>query len=98
MLSHVSVHSGVFCLRHRARDLISVPFFDRVDLFSDFNHLFEFLNQVLLPIAVKCLLYIGIKCFLCLIIKLQNILKTLTVNFMSNFHVGNACFPYKTLE
>ena len=26
------------------------------------------------------------------------ILKTLTANFMNNFHVGNACFPYKALE
>ena len=54
MLCHVSVHSGAFCLRHRARDPISVAFFDRVALFSDFNHLpvFELLDQVLLPIAV----------------------------------------------
>ena len=50
MLCHVSVHSGAFCLRHRARDPISVAFFDRVALFSDFNHLFELLD----------LLYIGI--------------------------------------
>ena len=57
MLSHVSVHSGVFCLRHRARDPISVAFFDRVGLFSDFNHLFEFLDQVLLPIAVVPFIY-----------------------------------------
>ena len=51
MLCHVSVHSGAFCLRHRARDPISVAFFDRVALFSDFNHLFELLDQVLLPIV-----------------------------------------------
>ena len=60
MLCHVSVHSGAFCLRHRARDPISVAFFDRVALFSDFNYLFELLDKVLLPIAV-CLLYVGIK-------------------------------------
>ena len=35
MLCHVSVHSDAFCLRHRARDPISVAFFDRVGLFSD---------------------------------------------------------------
>ena len=57
MLSHVSVHSGVFCLRHRARDPISVAFFDRVGLFSDFNHLFEFLDKVLLPIALVPFIY-----------------------------------------
>ena len=57
MLCHVSVHSGAFCLRHRARDPISVAFFDRVALFSDFNHLFELLNQVLLPVAVVLLIY-----------------------------------------
>ena len=57
MLCHVSVHSGVFCLRHRARDPISVAFFDRVALFSDFNHLFELLDQVLLPVAVVPFLY-----------------------------------------
>ena len=37
MLCHVSVHSCPFCLRHRAGDPISVAFFDRVALFSDFN-------------------------------------------------------------
>ena len=57
MLCHVSVHSGAFCLRHRARDPISVAFFDRVALFSDFNHLFELLDQVLLPIAVVPFIY-----------------------------------------
>ena len=109
MLCHVSVHSGAFCLRHRARDPIacarlsdsissgnvlkaklrrarlgkggggggillndfpplsrsleqardpiSVAFFDRVALFSDFNHLFELLDQVLLPIAVGPFIY-----------------------------------------
>ena len=57
MLCHVSVHSGAFCLRHRARDPISVAFFDRVALFSDFNHLFEILAQVLLPIAVVPFIY-----------------------------------------
>ena len=28
----------------------------------------------------------------------KNMLKTLTANFMNNFHVGNVCFPYKALE
>ena len=36
----------------RARDPISVAFFGRVTLFSDFNHLSELLDQVLLLIAV----------------------------------------------
>ena len=49
MSCHVSVHSSAFCLRYRARDPISVAFYDRVVLFSDFNHLFELLDQVLLP-------------------------------------------------
>ena len=57
MLFHVSVQSSAFCLRHRARDPISVAFFDRVTLFSDFNHLFELLDQVLLPIAVVPFIY-----------------------------------------
>ena len=57
MLCHVSVHSGAFCLRQRARDLISVAFFDRVTLFSDFNSLFELLDQVLLPVAVVPFIY-----------------------------------------
>ena len=49
MLCHVSVHSGAFCLRHRARDPISVAFFDQVALFSDFNHLFELLGPGFAP-------------------------------------------------
>ena len=57
MLCHVSVHSGAFCLRHRARDPISVAFFDRVALFSDFNQLFELQDQVFLPIAVLPFIY-----------------------------------------
>ena len=57
MLCHVSVESGAFCLRHRARDQISVAFFDGVALFSDINHLFESLDQVLLPIAVVPFIY-----------------------------------------
>ena len=84
------MHSGAFCLRHRARDPISVAFFDRVALFSDFNHLFELLDQVLLPIAVGA--------FYILELCSKNILKTLTPNFMNNFHVGNVCFPCKALE
>ena len=43
--------------RHRARDPISVAFFDGVALFSDFNHLFELLDQALLPIAVVLFIY-----------------------------------------
>ena len=84
------MHSGAFCLGHRARDRISVAFFDRVALFSDFNHLFELLDQVLLPIAVGA--------FYILELYSKNILKTLTANFINNFHVGNVCFRYKALE
>ena len=40
-----------------ARDQISVAFFDRVALFTDFNHLFEILDQVLLSIAVVPFIY-----------------------------------------
>ena len=74
MLCHVSVHNGAFCLRHR----VLVAFFDRVALFSDFNHLFELLD----------LLYIGIM--------LKKHLKTLTANFMNNFHVGNVSVPIQS--
>ena len=86
MLCHVSVHSGAFCLRHRARDPISVAFFDRVALFSDFNHLFELLDQVFSPCSSSA--------FFILKLCSKNILKTLTANFMNNFHVGS----YKALE
>ena len=58
MLYHVLVHRSALCLRHRARDPISVAYFDRVALFSDFNHLFESLDQVLLPTAVMHAFYI----------------------------------------
>ena len=36
---------------------LAVAFLDRVALFSDFNHLLELLDQVLLPIAVVPLIY-----------------------------------------
>ena len=77
-------------LRHRARDPISVAFFDRVALFSDFNHLFELLDQVLHPIAVVPFIYWNYA--------KKNILNTLTANFRNNFHVANVCFLYKALE
>ena len=54
------LHSPFQCIAvlwHRARDPISVAFFDRVALFSDFNHLFELLDQVLLSVAVVPFLY-----------------------------------------
>ena len=58
MLCHVSVHSSAFCLRHRARDPISVAFYDRVVLFSDFNHLFEFAaGPGFAPLAVVPFIY-----------------------------------------
>ena len=81
MLCHVSVHSGALCLRQRARGPISVAFFDRVALFSDFNHLFELLDRVLLLTAVVPFIYWNYA--------KKNILKRLTAKFMNNFHVGN---------
>ena len=81
MLCHVSVHSGALCLRQRARGPISVAFFDRVALFSDFNHLFELLDRVLLLTAVVPFIYWNYA--------KKNILKTHTAKFMNNFHVGN---------
>ena len=58
MLCHVSAHRSALCLRHRARDPISVAYFNRVALFSDFKQVFELLDQVLLPIAVMPFIYI----------------------------------------
>ena len=49
-----------FLPKTQSQGPISVTFFDRVALFSDFNYLFELLDKVLLLIAV-CLLYVGIK-------------------------------------
>ena len=49
MLCHVSVHSGAFCLRHR----VLVAFFDRVALFSVFDHLFESLDLLYIGIMLK---------------------------------------------
>ena len=94
MLCHVSVHGGAFCLRQRARDPISVAFFDRVALFSDFNHLFELLPGVTGPGFAPN----SSSAFYILELCSKNILKTLTANFLNNFHVGNVCFPYKALE
>ena len=83
MLCHVSVHGSAFCLRHRARDPISVAYFDRVALFSDFNHLFELLGPGFAPYSSSA--------FYLLELSSKNILKTLTANFMNNFqrHVSH---------
>ena len=83
MLCHVSVHSSAFGLRHRARDPISVAYFDRVALFSDFNHLFELLGPGFAPYSSSA--------FYLLELSSKNILKTLTANFMNNFqrHVSH---------
>ena len=89
MSCHVSVHSSAFCLRHRARDPISVAFYDRVVLFSDFNHLFELLDQVL-PLQQQCLLQTGSM--------LKKHFKNAHGEFYEQFSCGNACFPYKALE
>ena len=60
MLCHVSVHRV-----HRARDPISVAFFDQIKsrYFLILTIYLSYLDQVLLPIAVNLLyiLYIGIK-------------------------------------
>ena len=84
---HVSVHSGAFFLRHRSRDPISVAFFDRVALFSDFNHLFELLDQVLLPIAVGPL-YIGIM--------LKKHFKNAHCEFYEQFSCRKRMFPIQS--
>ena len=52
MLCHVSVHRV-----HRARDPISVAFFDQITLFSDFNHLFELLGPGFAPYSSKPFIY-----------------------------------------
>ena len=50
MLCHVSVHIDCYLAKiDRARDLISVAYFDQVALFSDFNHLFELLGPGFAP-------------------------------------------------
>ena len=85
-----AMHSGAFCLRHRARDLISVAFFDRVALLSDFNPIYWVKGPGFAPNSSSA--------FYILELCSKNILKTLTANFKNNFHVGNVCFPYKALE
>ena len=58
MLCHVSVHSGAFCLRHRARDSISLqPTLIESLYFLILNIYFSCLDQVLLPIAVVPFIY-----------------------------------------
>ena len=79
------MHSGAFWLRHRARDRISVAFFDRVALFSDFNHLFELLDQVWLPIAVGA----GIM--------LKNHFKNAHCEFYEQFSCRKRMFPIQSL-
>ena len=88
MLCHVSVHSGAFCLRHRARDPISVAFFDRVALFSDFNHLFELLDQVLLPLAVVPFIYWNYA---------QKHFKNADCEFYEQFSCRKLMFPIQSL-
>ena len=90
MLCHVSVHNGAFCLRHRARDPISVAYFDRVALFSDFKHLFWLLGPGFAPYSSSA--------FYILELSSKKIFKTLSANFMNNLHVGNARCSYKALE
>ena len=72
-----------FCLKHRARDPILLAFFDRVALFSDFNHLFELLEQVLL------LLYFGIL--------LKKHFKNAHCEFYEQFSCRKRMFPIQSL-
>ena len=85
-----AIHSGAFCPRHRARDPISVAFFVRVALLSDFNPKYWVKGPGFAPHSSSA--------FSILELCSKNILKTLTANFMNNFRVKNVCFPYKALE
>ena len=66
----------------RATDPISVAFINQVALF--------FLTLTNLFSYLDKVLYIGVA--------LKHILKTLTANFMNNFHVRNVCYSYKAFE
>ena len=89
MLCHVSVHSGAFCLRHGARDPISV--------LTLIESLYFLILTIYLNTGPGVPPYSS-SAFYILELSSKNILKTLTANFMNNFHVGNPCFPYKALE
>ena len=80
--------AAAFRLRQRARGPISAAFFDRVALFSDFNHLFELLDQVLLPLAVVPFIYWNYA---------QKNFKNADCEFYEQFSCRNSCFPYKAL-
>ena len=90
MICHVSVHSGALCLRQRARDPISVAFFDRVALFSDFNHLFELLDRVLLLTAVVPFIYWNYA--------KKKHFKNAHCEIYEQFSCRKRVFPYKALE
>ena len=70
-MCHVSVHSG------------ALVFFDR---FSDFNHLFELLDQILLPIAVVP--FIGIK--------LKKHFKNVHCEYYEQFSCRKRMFPIQS--
>ena len=70
---------AVLANQDRARDPISVAYFNQVALFSDFNDLFELLGPGFAPYSSSA--------FYILELSSKNILKTLAVNSMNNFHV-----------
>ena len=75
--------TAVLSYKDRAKDPISVAFFDQVALFSDFNDLFELLEPGFSP-------YSSSTCYI-LHLSSKKILTTLTANFMNNFQVLNSC-------
>ena len=70
---------AVLADQDRARDPISVAYFNQVALFSDFNDLFELLGPGFAPFRSSA--------FYILELSAKNILKTLAANSMNNFHV-----------
>ena len=76
--------------QYRAKYPISVAYFDRVALFSDFNHFILVTWPGFAPYSSSA--------FYILELSSKNTLKTLTTNLMNNFHFGNAYFPYKVFE
>ena len=70
---------AVLANQDRARDPISVAYFNQVALFSDFNDLFELLGPGYAPFRSSA--------FYILELSSKNIFKTLAANSMNNFHV-----------
>ena len=64
--------------------------FDQVAIFPILTFYLSYLDQVLLPIAVMPFIYKNEA--------QKKTFKNAHVNFRNNFHVGNACYPYKAFE